>query len=138
MLLGDFLGAATHLRSLLPGEGHFRDVTDRNVVHLWAELALAQGEPNEALRWVQYLLVPQREGLGNASALHVQGEALADRRQPEPGGTPLLGRLDSLLHAKRAGFWWHGAWKPGDRPTTARGVARRRLEQFPTGDHDPF
>jgi hypothetical protein len=74
-----------------------------------------------------------------SSAMVIIGDKLGGthRRQPEPGGTPLLGWLDSLLHSKRAGFWWHGAWKPGDRSTTARGMARRRLERFQTGNHDP-
>src|SRR5205823_2745371 len=83
LLLGNLQGAAARLRPLLPEEGQFRDVMDRNAAHLWAELSLAQGEPNEALRWVQYLLMPQHAGRGNAAALHLKGEALAalDRRK---------------------------------------------------------
>src|SRR6202035_846429 len=77
LLLGDIQGAAARLRPLLPEEGQFRDVIDRNAAHLWAELSLAQGEPNETLRWVQHLLEPQHAGRGNAAALHLKGEALA-------------------------------------------------------------
>jgi len=134
LLLGDLQGAAARLRPLLPENGQFRDVMDRNAAYLWAELCLAQGEPNETLRWVQYLLVPQYAGRGNAAAFHLKGEALAT-----------LGRrkeAEEALH--EAGFWaaqvqapllaWriHATWGRLLHAHRNREAARAQFEQAST------
>ncbi|HEY6409270.1 MAG TPA: response regulator transcription factor, partial [Ktedonobacteraceae bacterium] len=134
LLLGDLQGAVARLRPLLPEDGQFRDVMDRNAAYLWAELCLEQGEPNETLRWVQYLLVPQYAGRGNAAALHLKGEALAtlDRRK----------EAEEALH--EAGFWaaqvqapllaWriHATWGRLLHAHRNREAARAQFEQAST------
>jgi len=59
------------------------------------ELSLAQGKPDETLRWVQHLLVPQYAGRGNAAALHLKGEALAALDRSKEAEEAL----------QEAGFW---------------------------------
>ena len=137
LLKHDVERAEAALAAVLPREQHPRDVGERGVHLAWGELALAQGQADQALQIAEELLetVPGEGGATIAggqpipSLLRLQGEALLALGQANEAMQVLEdAKRGALERQERSRMWYmHGLLARGYQQAQQEEQARREV-----------
>jgi DNA-binding CsgD family transcriptional regulator/tetratricopeptide (TPR) repeat protein len=149
LLMRENAQARTVLAAAMPADGHPRNLAERRILWAWGELALAEGDYQETLRIVEYLLASP-PGASRTQPmpwlLKLKGEALAALHHLEEAAQTLEVAQEGALRQQERPLLWqiqrslgrvYHHLKNADRAGHAFAAARTGIAELAASIQEP-